>query len=87
MHPAQEAQIAPLLTEEVTVSAEYSDFADVFLEESAAVLPKRTEINEHAIQLQKDQPGQWLQARRSSYPFRPEARRQTPVVCRLSRAQ
>ena len=30
IHPAREAQIASLLAEEVTVPAEYSDFANVF---------------------------------------------------------
>lgn len=48
---APEAQIAPLLTKKVTVPAEHSDFTDVFLEESNAVLPERTDINEYAIEL------------------------------------
>ena len=52
IHPAREAQIASLLAEEVTVPAEYSDFADVFSKESAEVLPERTGINEHAIKLE-----------------------------------
>ena len=54
IHPAQEAQIASLLAKEVTVPAEYSDFADVFSKESAEVLPKRTGINKHAIDLEDD---------------------------------
>ena len=32
---------------------EYLDFADVFLEKSANVLPERTGANEHAIKLEK----------------------------------
>lgn len=39
--------------EEVTVPAEYSDFADVFSKKSAAVLPERTDLNEHAIELRE----------------------------------
>ena len=32
---------------------EYSDFADVFLEKSANILPERTQANKHAIKLEK----------------------------------
>ena len=53
IHPAREAQLALLLTEEVTVPVEYSDFADVFSEKSANVLPERTGANEHAIELEE----------------------------------
>ena len=53
IHPAREAQLASLLTEEVTVPVEYSDFADVFSEKSANVLPEQTGANEHAIELKK----------------------------------
>ena len=53
IHPARKAQLASLLTEEVTVPVEYSDFADVFLEKSANVLPERTGANEHAIKLEE----------------------------------
>ena len=53
IHPAREAQLASLLTEEVTVPVEYSDFADVFSEKSANVLPERTGANEHAIELEE----------------------------------
>ena len=52
IHPDREAQIASLLTEEVKIPDEYSDFADVFSEEKALVLPERTELNEHAIDLE-----------------------------------
>ena len=53
IHPAREAQLALLLTKEVTVPNEYLDFADVFSENSANVLPKRTGANEHIIKLEK----------------------------------
>ena len=52
IHPDREAQIASLLTEEVKIPDEYSDFTDVFSEEKALVLPERTELNEHAIDLE-----------------------------------
>ena len=39
---------------EITVLEKYLDFADIFPKKSAKVLFKRTKINEHAIQLQKD---------------------------------
>ena len=38
IHPARKAQLALLLVKKVNVSAKYSDFADVFLEESANML-------------------------------------------------
>ena len=50
---AREAQIALLLGEEVTVLAEYLDFANAFLEESANVLPKQTGVNEYAIDVKR----------------------------------
>ena len=53
IHPARKAQLALLLTEEVTVPVEYSDFADVFSEKSANVLPEQTGANEHAIELEE----------------------------------
>ena len=37
----------------ITILAEYSDFEDVFSKKSTAVLPKCTEINTHAINLEK----------------------------------
>ena len=52
IHPDREAQIASLLTEEVKIPDEYSDFTDVFSEEKASVLLERTEFNEHAIDLE-----------------------------------
>ena len=53
IHPARKAQLALLLAEKVTVPVEYSDFADVFSEKSANVLPERTGANEHAIKLEE----------------------------------
>ena len=51
---AREAQLALLLAEKVTVPTEYLDFADVFLEKLANVLPERTKANKHAIELVED---------------------------------
>ena len=42
-----------LLNKKVIVPTEYSDFADVFSEKSASVLPKQTGANKHAIELEK----------------------------------
>ena len=50
---ARGAQLTLLLAKEVTVPTEYLDFADVFLEKSANVLPERTGVNEHAIELEE----------------------------------
>ena len=49
---AFEAQIALLVAENVIVLAKYLDFADLFLKKSAEMLPKRTGINKHAIELE-----------------------------------
>ena len=54
IHPDRAAQIASLLTKKVTILGEYSDFADVFSEKKAMVLPDRTDLNEHAIELEGD---------------------------------
>lgn len=53
IHPAREAQIALLLTEEVIVLDKYSDFADVFSKKSTTVLSKRNNINKHIIDLEE----------------------------------
>ena len=50
---ARKAQLALLLAKKVTVLAKFSDFADMFLEKSANVLPEQTEDNEYAIKLEK----------------------------------
>ena len=52
LHLDRAAQIASLLAKEVKISDEYSDFADVFSEEKALVLPECTELNKHAIDLE-----------------------------------
>ena len=41
-----------MLAEEISVPEEYADFSDIFSKESAAVLPNRSDINEHAIDLE-----------------------------------
>lgn len=51
IYPARKAQIALLLAEEVIVLDEYSDFANIFLKDSAAELSKYSNINEYAIDL------------------------------------
>ena len=53
IHPDRAAQIASLLTKEVKIPEEYSDFTDVFSEEKALVLPEQTEFNQHAIKLEE----------------------------------
>ena len=52
IHPDKEAQITSLLTKEIKILDKYSDFTDVFSEEKALVLPKCTELNKHAIDLE-----------------------------------
>ena len=53
IHPTKKAQLALLLAEKVTVQTEYSDYADVFSEKSANVLPEWTGANEHTIELEE----------------------------------
>ena len=52
IHSDREAWIAFLFTKEVKILDKYSDFTNVFSEKKALVLPKRTELNEHAINLE-----------------------------------
>ena len=54
IYPAQKAQIALFIAEEVTVPAEYLDFTDVFSKKSAKVLPERTRSNKYIIKLEDD---------------------------------
>ena len=49
IHPDRAAQIAFLPIEKVKIPDKYSDFTNVFLEEKALILLKRTELNEYAI--------------------------------------
>ena len=64
IHLLQKAQIAALKQDEalIKVLAKYSDFWNVFLEKEALVLPKQTNLNEHAIKLKKDKqlPYKWI---------------------------
>ena len=55
IHPTQKAQIAALKQDKVLtkVPAKYSDFANIFSETKALVLPEQTEFNQHAIELDK----------------------------------
>ena len=56
VHPFQEPQISGLIAEEAPtkVLAKYLDFADVFSPDLVIKLPEHTEINTHAIDLEKD---------------------------------
>ena len=53
IHLAQKAHIALLLVKKVIVLEKYSDFGNIFFKKSAEILPERTGINKHAIELQK----------------------------------
>ena len=53
IHTAKKAWIAFLLGEKVIIPAKYSDFADVFSEESANIFPEQTGVNDHAIEMEK----------------------------------
>ena len=52
IHSDRAAQITSLLAKKVRIPDNYSDFADVFSEEKALVLPERTELNKHDIDLE-----------------------------------
>ena len=54
VHLAREVQIVLLLAEKVTIPVQYLDFADVFVEKSANILPKQIGANEQAIKLERD---------------------------------
>ena len=55
MHSKKQTQVGALLFDKALteVSAEYSDYSDVFSAENVAELPENTGINEHAIKLKK----------------------------------
>ena len=57
VHPSRKPQISGLIAKEAPtkVPAKYSDFADVFSPDLASKLLKHTGINDHAIELVKDQ--------------------------------
>ena len=52
IYPDRAAQITSLLIEKVRIPDKYSDFADVFSETKTLMLPERTKLNEHAINLE-----------------------------------
>ena len=52
IYPDKKAQIAFLLTQKVKILDKYSDFANVFPKKKALILPERTKLNEHAIDLE-----------------------------------
>ena len=43
-----------MLTKDVKILNKYSDFTNVFLEEKTLVLPERTKLNKHAMNLKND---------------------------------
>ena len=45
IHLVWEAQIALLIAEKVKISAQCSDFSNVFLKKKVLILPKATELN------------------------------------------
>ena len=51
IHLDRVAQIASLLTKEVKIFDEYSDFTNIFSKEKTLILPERTKFNEHTIDL------------------------------------
>ena len=52
IHLDKAAQIASFLAKEVRIPDEYSDFANVISEKKALMLPERTKLSEHAINLE-----------------------------------
>ena len=53
IYPDRSAQMTFLLTKEIKILEEYSDFTDIFLEEKALMLPERIEFNQHVIELEE----------------------------------
>ena len=53
IHPARKAQLALLLAKKVTFLAKYSDFANMFSEESTNVLSEQTKANKHTIKFEE----------------------------------
>ena len=54
IQPDKKAQIIFLLTKKVIIPDKYSNFANIFSEKKALVLPEQTKLNEHAIKLEGD---------------------------------
>ena len=55
IHLAKKAEIVSLITKEVKIPTNYSDFSNVFSEEKALILPKIIDLNQYAIKLQENQ--------------------------------
>ena len=53
MQPVRKAQMALLLAKKITVPGKYLDFANIFLEKLATILPEQTKVNKHAIKVEK----------------------------------
>ena len=51
IHLDKKAQITSILIEKVKISDKYFDFTNIFSEEKTLVLPERTKLNEHAVNL------------------------------------
>ena len=56
VHSKKQAQVGALLFDKalIEISAEYSDYSNVFSAKNTAELPENTGINEHAIELEED---------------------------------
>ena len=55
IHPAQEAQIALLVIKKVQILFKYSDFSNGFSKEKTSILLEASNLNQHAIELEKSQ--------------------------------
>lgn len=55
IHLVKKAQIFSLFSKEVKIPNKYLDYADIFLEKKAAVLPEITNLNQRVIKLQDSQ--------------------------------
>ena len=51
IHPTYQVQVAALMSEEIGIPTEYSDFSNVFSSDSAAEVPKHIGINDYPINL------------------------------------
>ena len=54
IYPTREASIALLLAKKVSVPKEYANFSDISSKKLVAVLPERSNINKHTIDLEPD---------------------------------
>ena len=54
IYPSHQAQVAVLISEETRISAEYSEFSNVFSSDSVSELPEHTGINDDRINLLDD---------------------------------